>query len=133
MSSRSCTTTCTAPQNRASSLRKYGPHTLSLSLANRTASELKWVIRIILKDLKISFRERTVLQSLHPDAIDLFNVCSDLKRVCWTLYDPSYRLPHEVRSWGPLFSSNRPMLIWTLYARTGRRGQALHALQAHAV
>lgn len=32
----------------------------------------------------------------HPDAGDLFNVCSDLKRVCWTLYDPKKRLEKNV-------------------------------------
>lgn len=92
--------------------------------SSRTANELKWVIRIILKDLKISFRERTVLHALHPDAIDLFNVCSDLKRVCWTLYDPSYRLPHEV------FRPSKQSIIrlnleWLC---TGRSGEAVHAI-----
>ncbi|OXC65372.1 DNA ligase 4 [Cryptococcus neoformans] len=57
-----------------------------------TAEEQEWIIRIILKDLHISIRERGVLSAFHPDAIDLYNVCSDLKRVCWTLYDPGFRL-----------------------------------------
>ncbi|KGB77341.2 hypothetical protein CNBG_3179 [Cryptococcus deuterogattii R265] len=57
-----------------------------------TAEEQEWIIRIILKDLHISIRERGVLSAFHPDAIDLYNICSDLKRVCWTLYDPGFRL-----------------------------------------
>ncbi len=51
-------------------------------------------------DLRISAREKTVLRLFHPDAIELFNVSSDLKRVCWTLADPNYRLPRQV---SPLF------------------------------
>lgn len=61
-----------------------------------TAEEQEWIIRIILKDLHISIRERGVLSAFHPDAIDLYNVCSDLKRVCWTLYDPGFRLNKNV-------------------------------------
>jgi hypothetical protein len=48
-------------------------------------------------DLRISIREKGVFACFHPDAGDLFNVCSDLKRVCWTLYDPKKRLEKNVR------------------------------------
>jgi hypothetical protein len=47
-------------------------------------------------DLRISVREKTVLRLFHPDAVELFNVSSDLKRVCWTLADPKFRLPKKV-------------------------------------
>lgn len=53
--------------------------------------------------------ERVVLSSLHEDAIDLFNVCSDLKRVCYTLYDAGFRLPREGKE-VKIFMSFRPML-----------------------
>ena len=53
--------------------------------------------------------ERVVLSSLHEDAIDLFNVCSDLKRVCYTLYSADYRLPREGKE-VKIFMSFRPML-----------------------
>jgi hypothetical protein len=43
-------------------------------------------------DLKISVREKTVLAVFHPDAQELFNVSSDLKRVCWTLVDKEKKL-----------------------------------------
>jgi DNA ligase-4 len=46
----------------------------------------------LMVDLRISIREKGVFACFHPDAGDLFNVCSDLKRVCWTLYDPKKRL-----------------------------------------
>lgn len=47
-------------------------------------------------DLRISIREKGVFACFHPDAGDLFNVCSDLKRVCWTLYKPDIRLEKHV-------------------------------------
>lgn len=80
-----------------------------------TPVEQEWIIRIILKgkspttsvvyetlipsnaDLRISIREKGVFSCFHPDAGDLFNVCSDLKRVCWTLYKPEIRLEKHVR------------------------------------
>lgn len=53
-------------------------------------------------DLRISIREKGVFSCFHPDAADLFNVCSDLKRVCWTLYDPKKRLEKHVRHSHPI-------------------------------
>lgn len=77
-----------------------------------TPVQQEWIIRIILKgqsvdlvmllipsDLRISMREKGVLGCLHPEAGTLFNVCSDLKRVCWTLYKPEIHLEQNV---GPL-------------------------------
>lgn len=45
----------------------------------------------------ISVKETTVFAVFHPDAEDLFNTCSDLKKVAWELFDPSHRLNPEVR------------------------------------
>ncbi|GAW22795.1 hypothetical protein ANO14919_123380 [Xylariales sp. No.14919] len=56
------------------------------------ADELKWLIRIILKQMRIGATERTILELWHPDAQHLFNVSSSLRRVCWELYDPNIRL-----------------------------------------
>lgn len=44
----------------------------------------------------ISVKETTVFSVFHPDAQDLFNTCSDLKKVAWELWDPSRRLNAEV-------------------------------------
>lgn len=49
-------------------------------------------------DMIISVKENTVFGVFHPDAYDLFNTCSDLKKVAWELYDPHRRLNDEVGS-----------------------------------
>jgi DNA ligase-4 len=56
------------------------------------AEELQWLIRIILKEMKVGATERTFFALWHPDAESLFNVSSNLRRVCWELYDPNIRL-----------------------------------------
>ncbi|KAG9310602.1 DNA ligase 4 [Chiua virens] len=61
-----------------------------------TAEEQKWMVRIILKDMVISVKEITVFSVFHPDAEDLLNTCSDLKKVAWELSDPTRRLKAEV-------------------------------------
>ncbi|GAA95437.1 hypothetical protein E5Q_02090 [Mixia osmundae IAM 14324] len=60
-----------------------------------TANEQRWLIGIILKDMKLSLGEKRVMKVLHPDAMGLFNVCSDLKRVCWTLFDAEITLTKD--------------------------------------
>lgn len=45
----------------------------------------------------ISVKETTVFSVFHPDAQDLYNTCSDLKKVAYELWDPSFRLNAEVR------------------------------------
>lgn len=42
------------------------------------AEEIKWIIRIILKDLKINIKIDTVLNSYHADAHDYFNLTNSL-------------------------------------------------------
>jgi len=59
------------------------------------AEEMTWLIRIILRQMKIGATEKTFLNIWHPDADTLFNISSNLKRVCWELYDPEIRLEGE--------------------------------------
>lgn len=74
-----------------------------------TAEEQRWIVRIILKDMIISVKETTVFSVFHPDAEDLFNTCSDLKKVAWELSDPTRRLNPEDKSI-QLFRAFAPML-----------------------
>ncbi|KAG6034623.1 hypothetical protein E4U41_006469 [Claviceps citrina] len=59
------------------------------------AEEMLWLIRIILKQMKVGATEKTFLYLWHPDGETLFSVSSSLRRVCWELYDPAYRLEKE--------------------------------------
>ncbi|EKM49973.1 uncharacterized protein PHACADRAFT_178599 [Phanerochaete carnosa HHB-10118-sp] len=74
-----------------------------------TAEEQRWLVRIILKDMVISVKETTVFSVFHPDAHDLFNTCSDLKKVAWELWDPQRRLNEEEKT-VHLFRAFAPML-----------------------
>ncbi|KAF9462872.1 DNA ligase 4 [Collybia nuda] len=74
-----------------------------------TPEEQRWIVRIILKDMNISVKETTVFSVFHPDAQDLYNTCSDLKRVAWELWDPSFRLNAADKT-AQLFHAFAPML-----------------------
>ncbi|KAH9935959.1 DNA ligase 4 [Epithele typhae] len=77
--------------------------------SSTTPEEQKWIARIILKDMNISVKENTVFSIFHPDAHDLFNTCSDLKKVAYGLWDPELRLGEEEKA-VQLFRSFAPML-----------------------
>ncbi|KAG5647455.1 hypothetical protein DXG03_009386 [Asterophora parasitica] len=80
---------------------------------NRTTpEEQRWIVRVILKgvlDMNIAVKETTVFAVFHPDAQDLYNTCSDLKKVAWELWDQSYRLNAEDKE-VQLFHAFAPML-----------------------
>lgn len=56
------------------------------------ADELMWLIRIILKQMKVGATEKTFLNLWHADGDTLFNVSSNLRRVCWQLHSPNIDL-----------------------------------------
>ncbi|GFV88356.1 DNA ligase 4 [Trichonephila clavipes] len=76
-------------------------------LRNTSALEQKWLIRMILKDMKLGISENTILKAFHADARDLYDVTNSLEKVCCSLKDPSVRL-NEIEI--SLFSPFRPML-----------------------
>ena len=59
--------------------------------------ELLWLIRIILREMKVGATERTLFNVWHPDAENLYSISSSLRRVCWELHDPNIRLEAEDR------------------------------------
>ncbi|KAJ7583239.1 DNA ligase 4 [Mycena floridula] len=83
--------------------------TLKHIYMNTTPEEQKWIARIILKDMIISVKETTVFSVFHKDAQDLYNTCSDLKRVAWTLSDPDFSLKADDKA-VRLFHAFAPML-----------------------
>ena len=54
--------------------------------------ELQWLVRIILRQMKVGATERTLFNVWHPDAQKLFGYHSNLREVCWELYDPEHRI-----------------------------------------
>lgn len=80
---------------------------LTTLVREATAYEMKWIVRIILKDLKIGISEALVFEVFHEDATELYNITSSLYLVCNQLRDPSVRTSHQGIS---LFSPIKPML-----------------------
>lgn len=60
---------------------------LEMMIKKLNAHEIYWMIKIIIKSMKIRMTEKSILDCWHPDAIKSFNVNSDLRRVCWELLD----------------------------------------------
>ncbi|XP_003477632.1 DNA ligase 4 [Cavia porcellus] len=76
-------------------------------ITQSSALEQKWLIRMIVKDLKLGFSEKTILSVFHNDAAELHNVTTDLEKVCRQLHDPSVGLSDISIT---LFSAFKPML-----------------------
>ncbi|XP_075216917.1 DNA ligase 4-like isoform X3 [Lycorma delicatula] len=69
--------------------------------------EIKWLTRILVKDMKLGIGHKGILRSYHIDAVELYDVSNNLSKICDKLYDPKLRL-HEVEVC--LFDPFRPML-----------------------
>lgn len=80
---------------------------LEIMLQRMSAKEQKWLIRIILKDMKLRMGHSRVLGVFHPDAKEVYDVSNSLVKICEKLKDPSIRL-HEIEI--TLFEPFRPML-----------------------
>ena len=62
-------------------------------------------------DMVISVKETTIFSVFHPDAQDLYNTCSDLKKVTWELWDTGKRLKSAVSQ---LWRTGAPSLMISL-------------------
>lgn len=76
-------------------------------LTNMSAIELKWLIRMIVKELKVGLSQTSVFSVYHPDAEEFYNVNNNLEKVCRMLRDKSVRV-HEIGI--EIFSPFTPML-----------------------
>jgi len=54
-----------------------------------TPMEIKWIIRMILKDMKINIGVESILRHLHPEAINLFHISNSLHHVLSTIANPN--------------------------------------------
>lgn len=50
-------------------------------LLNMSPLEQKWLIRILLKNISVGLSQNRIMYHYHPDAVDLFDVTNDLKKV----------------------------------------------------
>ncbi|XP_038984742.1 DNA ligase 4 isoform X3 [Phoenix dactylifera] len=79
-------------ENSQTSFNREGKTAVLSGLIKKTnALEMKWILMIILKDLKLGISEKSIFHEFHADAEDLFNVTCDLKLVCEKLKDRSQR------------------------------------------
>lgn len=76
--------------------------TLEFLLSCMCAREMKWVFRIILRNMRLHVTEKVLLLYWHPDAVDLLNVTSNLEYVCHTLWDPTKSLDSGEREIQPM-------------------------------
>lgn len=67
---------------------------------------MKWIARIILKDLKIGISHEQMLNFFHPDGLNFYNTTSSLKDLCQQLQDKQNRLDDVIQ----LFKPIKPML-----------------------
>lgn len=71
--------------------------------------EMQWLIRIILRQMKIGASEKTMLNAWHEDGSALYNVSSSLRHVCWDLWDPNIRIEEEKKQLS-IMSNFQPQL-----------------------
>ncbi|KAK9834174.1 hypothetical protein WJX81_005346 [Elliptochloris bilobata] len=60
-----------------------------------TPRQMRWIVQIILGNLKVGLAEKSVLNMYHPDAEDLINVNNDLEKLLLDLRDPDKRIPRQ--------------------------------------
>lgn len=94
-------------ENYAAKNHEEVERSLLVMLRGMTATEQKWLIRVLLKDMRLGIGQGTIFNAWHPDAKDLYDVNNSLEKVSVALRDPTVRL-HEIEV--SLFSAFRPML-----------------------
>eukprot|EP01060_Flectonema_neradi_P016212 TRINITY_DN22801_c0_g1_i1.p1 TRINITY_DN22801_c0_g1~~TRINITY_DN22801_c0_g1_i1.p1 ORF type:complete len:1027 (+),score=168.26 TRINITY_DN22801_c0_g1_i1:49-3081(+) len=77
-------------------------------LRTTSALEQKWILRILLKDMRLHIQHSPILGRFHPCAVELYNTTTDLREVCTKTSDPSF-LPADHRGVS-LFRPFAPML-----------------------
>ncbi|CAG8491963.1 484_t:CDS:2 [Acaulospora colombiana] len=103
--------------------------------ANYTAVEQKWVIRIILKALHVGLSEKSIFQVFHPDASNLFNVCSDLRKVAHDLQDSHTKLASSVEGFSCAFVNSRDSSFYNAFNHfhCDVGNYAFSSIQTHAL
>nr|XP_055036477.1 DNA ligase 4 [Misgurnus anguillicaudatus] len=93
--------------NNASKQKDQVKKSLLQVITQSSALEQKWLIRMILKDMKLGISKETILKVFHPDAPEFYNVTTNLDKVCRELHDTSVSLSEVSIN---MFSAFKPML-----------------------
>lgn len=59
---------------------------LQSMLLKLSANEQKWLIRLLLKDMRLGIAHTKILKAYHDDANDLYDICNDLTKVIEYFY-----------------------------------------------
>jgi len=62
-----------------------------------SGEDIRWICKIILKDIKIGLKYDKLLFCYHPEAVDLYNLTSNLQDVCKEFADPNHTLSNVLR------------------------------------
>ncbi|PVD23875.1 hypothetical protein C0Q70_17149 [Pomacea canaliculata] len=93
--------------NNAARKKEAVEESILFLLKNLSAVEQKWLVRMIVKELKMGLSQASVFSVYHTDAEDFFNVNNSLEKVCRLLRNPATRM-HEIGI--SIFSPFTPML-----------------------
>jgi DNA ligase-4 len=59
--------------------------------------EMEWVVKIILKDMKMGLNHGPLLRWFHRDAAKHFDGCQNLRTVCEDLAEPEWVFSREIK------------------------------------
>ncbi|XP_062971961.1 DNA ligase 4 [Elgaria multicarinata webbii] len=93
--------------NNAAKRKDLVKNSLRQLITQTSALEQKWLIRMIIKDLKLGVSQQTLFSIFHADAAELHSVTTDLETVCRQLHNPSVFLSDVSIK---LFFAFKPML-----------------------
>uniref|UniRef100_A0A6T8PEB9 DNA ligase 4 n=1 Tax=Hemiselmis andersenii TaxID=464988 RepID=A0A6T8PEB9_HEMAN len=72
------------------------------NMTRYTAKEWKWIVRIILRELKVGISEGTTLEAFHPDAKEFYGTHNnDMKQACAALKDRNVRVSSSIELFRP--------------------------------
>ena len=72
--------------------------------------EVKWIIKIILKDMKIGVGIESILRHLHPNAVQLYHISNSIQHVLSTISHSPTDAPSEPAPTTIYFQPIKPML-----------------------
>ena len=80
-----------------------------------TARQIKWIIKMILKDMKLGMGVESILRHLHPNAVQIYHMTSSLKQVLEAIAKPDAMSSADVTGERELltsvyFQTFKPML-----------------------